>query len=174
MSPPVTGPNSASNLKRLEQKIQTHAETLLVRHLPDLQFAKTKFPNGFDRAAFKLSHSATTPQDRDPANTLLAAWDAGMNDLNEVLRNAYGLKHGLQKIGPNMPLVYNEPALALSQAKPLLMVNVSRNLLTHNYPFAAGDALFDAVETFEKMLKKTLTEAKTFTLTYAVDIPAVP
>lgn len=174
MSTPPIGPNTPGNLRRLEQKVQSHAEILLTRHIPDLQYAQTKFPGGFDRAAFKASHTATTPQGRDPANSLLAAWDAAMNDLNEVLRNAYGLVHGYQKVGPQMPVVYREPALALSRSTQLQQINRARNSLTHDYPFASDDALFDAVDLFLKSVKVTLAEANALAHTYGVDIPAVP
>lgn len=174
MSPPPNAPNTSANLKRLEQKLQTHAEILLARHVPDLQFAKTKFTSGYDRAAFKASHSASTARDRDPANSVLAAWAASTNDLNEVLRNAYGLVHGYQKVGPSMPIVYRDPALALSRSPQLEQINKARNSLTHDYPFATDDALFDAIDLFLKSLKATLTEAKALARAHGVDIPAVP
>lgn len=174
MTEPRIGPNSPERLQRLEQKIQSHALTLVTRHLPDLAYAKSKFSAAYDKPGFVASHAGSTPQARDPANAVTAAWDAAMNDPNEVLPNAYGLVHGYSKIGPHMPVVYAEAALALTQASQLTAINKDRNLLTHGYPFAVAGDLYDAIEAFERVVKPTLEETRDFALAYGVAIPAVP
>lgn len=168
------GTNSPADLARITQKIQTHAETLLGRHVLDLAHAKSTFIAGYDRQAFVASHDAPTAEDRASANLVIGAWDAAMNDLNEVVRNCYGLRHGYQRVGPGMPTVYADAGLALSRANDLVVVNRARNRLTHNYPGVEARRLYDAVELFEQVVVATLTEAKAFALTHGVDIPAVP
>ena len=166
--------NSPQKLKRIEQKVQSHADSLLLRHIPDLAHARTKFAGGYSKSTFIASHLAQTPAEREAANLLSAAWDAGMNDLNEILRNAYGLVHGYRRIGPGMPLVYAEPELGLSRRAELESVNEDRNLLTHDYPALVAGDLFEAIEQFSRIVKPTLQEAKAFALTHGVDIRAVP
>lgn len=166
--------NTPQKLVVLERKIRQHADTLMTRHVPDINYAKTKFAGGYDQAAFKASFGGTSPAVREPANLLCAAWDNAMNDLNEVLRNAYGLEHGQKDVGPPMPVVYAEPKLALSRVGDLQSVNQDRNLLTHDYPVLVADDLYDAVELFLKILKTTLQEVKVFTMSHGIDIPAVP
>jgi hypothetical protein len=156
---------------RLAQKIIAHANTLLTRQVADLTYAKGQFST-YDRATFQASFDGSTPEERDLANRVVGAFDAAMNDLNEVLRNAYGLAHGYRKVGPSMPTVYFD--LPLTHRDDLDWVNNARNGLTHDYPATTAGEIFDAIAEFERVIKKTLGEANAFAKQHGVAIPGIP
>lgn len=142
-----------SDRARLERKILSHTQTLLTRQLADLAYAKKQFA-AFDRKSFQASFDASTPDGRDLANRVVGAFDDVINGLNEVLRNAYCLEHGYRRIGPAMPVVYAE--LPLAHAEVLEWVNDARNDLTHDYPVAEANRIFDAVEELDRVMSRTL------------------
>lgn len=155
---------------RLEQKILSHAHSLLTRQLPDLAFAKDQFET-YDRDRFRESFDASTPAERDLANRVVGAFDDVMNDLNEVLRNAYGLEQGYRRIGPAMPVVYR--GLPLTSAAELEWINDARNDLTHDYPVAVGGRIFDAIGELDSVIVKTLREIQAFATSHDLVIPGL-
>lgn len=164
------GGEQQSDRARLEQKILAHARTLLTRQLPDLAYAKQQF-SVYDRQSFKASFNGSTPSERDLANRVVGAFDDVVNGLNEILRNAYCLEHGYRRIGPAMPVVYTE--LPLNHAAELEWINDTRNDLTHDYPVAEANRMFDAVEEFERMIVRTLRDVQAFTTERGLSIPGV-
>jgi hypothetical protein len=159
-----------SDRARLERKLLAHAETLLTRQLPDLAYAKEQFAR-YDRESFCESFNGATPVERDLANRVAGAFDDVINGLNELLRNAYGLEHGLRRVGPAMPLVYS--ALPLSRAAELEWINDTRNDLTHDYPVAEANRIFDAVEELDRVLVPTLRDLQAFTTEHGLSIPGI-
>jgi hypothetical protein len=155
---------------RLERKILAHVQTLLTRQLPDLAYAKEQFAV-YDRRSFQESFDASTPTERDLANRVVGAFDDVVNGLNEVLRNAYCLEHGYRRVGPAMPVVYE--GLPLAHAAELEWINDARNDLTHDYPVAEANRIFDAVEELDRAIARTLRDIHGFATKHGLRIPGI-
>lgn len=164
------GESRESDRGRLEQKILSHVHTLLMRQLPDLAYAKERL-SPYDRESFRTSFDASTPTERDAANRIVGAFDDVINGLNEILRNAYGLKHGYRRVGPAMPLVFAD--LPLAHADELAWINDARNDLTHDYPVAEANRIFDAVEELERVIVRTLRDIHRFAADEGLSIPGI-
>lgn len=164
------GGTEGSDRALLERKILSHVQTLLMRQLPDLAYAKEQF-TVYDRKSFQTSFDASTPTERDPANRVVGAFDDAINDLNEVLRNAYCLEHGYRRIGPAMPVVY--AGLPLAHASELEWINDARNDLTHDYPVAEANRIFDAVEELDRVVVRTLRDIRGFATEQGLSIPGI-
>ena len=175
MSPIPSEPQSEaetqkSDSARLERKILAHVQTLLTRQLPDLAYAKEQFV-AYDRESFQKSFDAPTPSERDPANRVVGAFDDVINGLNEILRNAYCLEHGYRRVGPPMPVVYS--GLPLARAGELEWINDARNDLTHDYPVAEANRIFDAVQELDRVIVRTLRDIHSFATEQGLSIPGI-
>jgi hypothetical protein len=164
------GGSQESDRARLERKILSHVQTLLTRQLPDLAYAKEQF-SVYDRKSFQKSFDASTPTERDLANRVVGAFDDVINGLNEVVRNVYCLEHGYRRVGPAMPVVY--VGLPLAHASELEWINDARNDLTHDYPVAEANRIFDAVEELDRVIARTLRDVYGFATEQGLSIPGI-
>ncbi|MGH2879384.1 MAG: hypothetical protein ACRDK4_07265 [Solirubrobacteraceae bacterium] len=155
---------------RLERKVLAHVQTLITRQLPDLAYAKGQFAV-YDRKSFGESFDASTPEGRDSANRVAGAFDDVVNGLNEVLRNSYCLENGYRRVGPAMPVVY--AGLPLAHADELEWINDARNDLTHDYPVAEANRIFDAVEELDRVISRTLRDIHRFANEQGLSIPGI-
>jgi hypothetical protein len=157
---------------RIVTKIDGHARTLLTRHLRDLLHAKGKFDE-YGKDAFLSSWSSGDPAIREPANLLVQAWDAAINDLIELLKWVHGLEIGYQAV---RPLKAHEAVdgIGLADADDLIAVVRARNRHTHVYPEVAADQVFDAIVAFERILARALREANAYACLHGAAIPGVP
>lgn len=159
-----------SDRARLERKILSHVQILLTRQLPDLAYAKEQF-SVYDRKSFQKSFDASTPTERDPANRVVGAFDDVINGLNELLRNTYCLEHGYRRVGPAMPAVY--AGLPLAHAGELEWINDARNDLTHDYPVAEANRIFDAVQELNRVIVRTMRDIDGFLTEQGLSIPGI-
>jgi hypothetical protein len=168
--PALEDTTQESDRARLERKVLSHLQTLLTRQLPDLTYAKEQFA-AYDRESFQKSFDASTPTERDPANRIVGAFDDVINGLNEVLRNAYCLEHGYRRVGPAMPVAY--AGLPLTYSDELEWINDARNDLTHDYPVAEANRIFDAVEEIDRVIARTLRDVHAFVAEHGLDVPGL-
>jgi hypothetical protein len=175
MTEETSGPHPASHGEgsdraRLERKILSHVQMLLTRQLPDLAYAKEQFAV-YDRKSFQESFDASTPTGRDGSNRVVGAFDDVINGLNEVLRNAYCLENGYRRVGPPMPVVY--AGLTLAHGGELEWINDARNDLTHDYPVAEANRIFDAVKELDRVIVRTLRDIHAFAAEQGLNIPSI-